>query len=119
MSSHRLREIPEHNCLTRLPKDVINLDHDQPCNVRKTTKDHYRDRDHEQEDDVTLVSADGNLILQTLLGDDKSFGASISTKQATTSKHGATTIEAEKAFVSLRRTIWEEVNRLVASSPRG
>ena len=102
MSSHRLREIPEHNCLNILPKDVINLDHDQPCKVRKTTKDQDHARDHEQEEDVTLVSADGNLLLQTLLGDDKDFGASISTKKATTSKDGATTIEAENRELTIR-----------------
>ena len=50
-------------------KDVINLAHDQPCKVRKTTKD--KDRDHEQEEEVTLVSADGMLVLKTLLGADK------------------------------------------------
>ena len=96
MSSHRLREIPEHNCLKRLPKEVINLAHDQPCKVRKTTKD--KDRDHEQEEEVTLVSADGILVLKTLLGDDKEF----STKKATTSKDGATTIEAENRELTTR-----------------
>ena len=96
MSSHRLREIPEHNCLKRWPKYVINLAHDQPCKVRKTTKD--KDRDHEQEEEVTLASADGILVLQALLGDDKEF----STKKATTSKDGATTIEAENRELTTR-----------------
>ena len=51
---------------------------------------------------MTPVSADGNLLLQTLLGDGNDFGASISTKKATTSKDGATIIEAEKREL----TIW-------------
>ena len=100
MSSHRLREIPEHNCLKRLPKEVINLAHDQPCKASKTTND--QDRDHEQEEEVTLVSADGNLLLKTLLGDDKELRAPISTKKATTSKDGATTIEEQNHELTIR-----------------
>ena len=61
MSSHRLREIPEHNCLKRWPKEVINVAHDQPCKDRKTTKEQDHAQDHEQEEEVTLVSADGIL----------------------------------------------------------
>ena len=98
MSSHRLREIPEHNCLKRVPKEVINLAHDQPCKVKKTTKDKYRD--HEQEEDVTLVSADGNLLLKTLLGDDKEFRAAKSAK--TTTKDRATTIEEKNRELTKR-----------------
>ena len=90
MSSRRLREIPKHNGLKTWPKEVINLAHDQPWKVRKTTKG-----DHEQgEEKVTLVSADGMLDLKMLLGDDKEFRASISTQNTNTTKDGATTIEA-------------------------
>ena len=78
------------------PKEVIQLAHDQPCKVRKTTKD--KDRDHEQEEAVTLVSADGILVIKTLLGDDNEC----STKKATTSKEGATTIEAENRELTTR-----------------
>ena len=56
---------------------------------------------------MTLVSADGNLLLQTLLGDDKDFGASISTKKVTTSKDGATTIEAENRELTKRLPSFE------------
>ena len=102
MSSHRLREIPEHNRLKRWPKEGINLEHDQPpCKGRKTTKDQYSDHEQEEEE-VTLVSADGNLLLKTLLGDDKELGAPMSTKKATTSKGGGTTIEAENRELTIR-----------------
>ena len=98
MSSRRLREIPEHNYLTTWPTEVIILAHDQPWKVRKTTKG-----DHEQgEEKVTLVSADGMLDLKMLLGDDKEFRASISTKKATTSKVGDTTIEEENRELTTR-----------------
>ena len=102
MSSHRLREIPEHNRLKRWPKEVINLEHDQPpCKGRKTTKDQCRDHEQEEEE-VILVSADGNLLLKTLLGDDKEFRAPNSTKKATTSKDGATTIEEQNHDLTIR-----------------
>ena len=65
----------------------MNLVPDQPCKVRKTTEDKYCD--HEQEGDVILVSADGNLVFKTMLGDDKEFKAFILTKKATTSRTGA------------------------------
>ena len=97
MPPRRLREIPKHNGLQTWPKEVINLAHDQPWKVRKTTKG-----DHEQEEEVTLVSADGMLDLKMLLGDDKEFRASISTKKATTSKDGDTTIEAENRELTTR-----------------
>ena len=89
MSSHRLREIPKHNCLKSWHNEVMNLAPDQPCKVRKTTKD--RDRDHEQEEEVTLVSAGGILALNTLLGDYNEF----LTKKAATPKEWATIIEAD------------------------
>ena len=79
----------------RLPEVVINLARDQPCKVRKTTKDQYHARDHEHEEEVTLVSADGILNIKKLLGYDEEFRISMSTKNTTTSKDGATTIEAE------------------------
>jgi len=95
-----LREIPKHNCLKRWHNEVMNLAPDQPCKVRKTTEDKYCD--HEQEGDVILVSADGCLDLKMLLNDDKEFRAPISTKKATTSKDGATTIEEQNHDLTIR-----------------
>ena len=74
-----------------MPTEVTNLADEQPCKVRKTTK-------HEQEKDVTLVSVEGILTLNKLLGDDNESRAPISTKNTntteTTTKDGTTTIEA-------------------------
>ena len=102
MSSHRLREIPDLNCLKRRhspPREFIDLAHEQPRKERKTTAgDQDHAHKHEQEEDVILVSADGTLDLKKLLGDDKESRAPISTKNTntteTTTKDGTTTIEA-------------------------
>ena len=104
MSSHRLREIPDLNCLKRRhspPREFIELAHEQPRKERKTTAgDQDHAHKHEQEEDVILVSADGTLNLKKRVGDDKEFRAAKSAK--TTTKDRATTIEEKNRELTKR-----------------